>query len=210
MAVPLPAVPGVAKVTFLGSFQGVAVNHVMHVRFGTDFMSITQANTLATGMRNAFSTNFSPLINGGVAYATVNAQDLTGDTGVTGTNATGITGTHGGTVLPANVAQCISWQHGRHYRGGHPRTYFTGLVSTDMLNPNTFSSAAVSAWQSAGSAFLAAVNAITGVGPGACTLSVVHYRKNGALLTSPLVDAITGCVVDSRIDTQRRRLGRDR
>ena len=66
-----------------------------------------------------------------------------------------------------------------------------------------------SSWVTSALAMRTAINGVT-TSAGNARMSCVHYYRNKAILPVPLVSEITGAVVDSRVDSQRRRLGRDR
>jgi hypothetical protein len=193
-----------------GTFGGANWANVHHITFGTDFLTAAAASALATGFRNAWNAQIYARLHSSVTLQSVTVQDLGSDLGAIGVNSTPASGIQSGTANAANVALCVSWQHGRHYRGGHPRTYYPGTITTDMTNPTTWAATTLSSWQTTINAYLAAINALSGSGYGPVALSVVHYKMHGSVLADPLVDPITGASIDSRIDSQRRRLGKDR
>lgn len=116
---------------------------------------------------------------------------------------------HGGSSAPANVACCVSWHEFISYRGGHPRTYLAGIPQSIIASPQLLSPAGASGLQTDMNAFLSSVNA--GVPPGATNsgqLVVVHYSLNKVVQTPPLVRPILSATVNTRLDSQRRRLGK--
>jgi hypothetical protein len=204
-------VAGVARVSVVGTSAGVNIVNVFHVASVSGSWSQLDVNALATGMRAAFVNRFLSSLSTSYLLNTVTATDLSSINGRTGT-ATGSTpGTGGtGTSVPNSLAVVVSWQIARHYRGGHPRTYLGALATAILLNQTTFTSTFVSSLQTNANSFLNDVPQI--VLPSGTTgfLVAVHRRLNGALLTPPQTSAITGAAVDNRLDTQRRRLGKDR
>lgn len=206
----LPFVPGVAKIIVKQTLSLGNVYNILHADggAGTGWTS-TELNALASAVRGAWVTNVLPLVTQNLLLNEVTAIDLASDTGATGI----ATGTNAGTKItaaqPANCAVCWSWQIARRYRGGHPRTYIAGLVSDQVSNVSSITSAAQSAHQSAAAAVRTAVNGVT-TSAGTAKLATVHYYKDKTLLATPLVSQITGVSVDTRIDSQRRRLGKDR
>jgi hypothetical protein len=116
------------------------------------------------------------------------------------------------TDLSVNTALCVSWQVAAHYRGGHPRTYFCGLKQNDTVDVQSWTPSTISAWQSAANAFHATVNtfnygAIQGVRLGTVSF-VLRNQWRSPTVFRDFVNG--GAVVDSRIDSMRRRLGPDR
>jgi hypothetical protein len=121
------------------------------------------------------------------------------------------TGTAAGTRLPANVALCVSWLVQQHYRGGHPRTYFTGMMYSACDDMTTWTSATVADWHDRANNFHGAVNGGFSDMPG-LFLGTVSFVLRNEWRTPPVFrDYVRdGARVDTRIDSQRRRLGRDR
>lgn len=206
----LPFVPGVAKLTVVQNLAGVSVYNVLHAVGGNGAgYTVSELNTLASGLRTAWVTNVIPLQSGSVTLTDVIADDLSNDLGGRGLATGSNTGTASGTTLPANCATCWSWKITNRYRGGHPRTYIAGLTTTGITNANTLTTTHQTAHATAAAAVRTAVNAIATTG-GTWILGCVSYYKDNALRPDPIFRAYTGVSVDSRIDSQRRRLGRDR
>lgn len=207
----LVPVPGTVRVVFKGTYDGAPTANVMHLHNGTG-LPYTQptVDAIATGMRAAYATAFLPLINSRFTLTEVNALDLSNNTGVVGVSTGSSIGSGGSQsqALPASISLCVSWKTTTHYRGGHGRTYFAGHLMTDQLNSTTWSAATITAWSAAAANFKTAVGTIA-VTPSVQLVILSRYHDKVARVT-PLVLPVVGATVDSRIDTQRRRLGRDR
>lgn len=124
----------------------------------------------------------------------------------------GTTGDIGGLLTPAQVAACISWPLAFHYRGGHPRTYLAGLPASAYGSNTTWDVDWRNDAETAARSFHMAVETLGPIG-GMETIEhgVVSFVLDGAWRTPPVFRRIqTDAHVDSRIDTQRRRLGADR
>jgi hypothetical protein len=206
----LPLVPGVAKITYHGKVGARPIDNIMHVAFGTDFLSAAQCLAIADGMATKFLSRFGPRLSNDYALSATDCLDLGDELGNIATSAVTGAGTRGIPSLPLNVANCLTWHIGRHYRGGHPRSYFGPLTQADQADQTSWSAATTSGWIAAGNGFIADVAALFTAVPGPLELVCVHYRKGNAPLAVPTFDAITSCACDSRIDSQRRRLGKDR
>lgn len=124
----------------------------------------------------------------------------------------GRAGTASGTPLPANVALCVSWQVAQHYRGGHPRTYVTGQTSNATTDSTTWTPAHIADIHAAANNFHADMNTASAGAIGDVHLGTVSFVLRNEWRAPPVFrDYIPGgAVVDSRIDTMRRRLGADR
>jgi hypothetical protein len=121
------------------------------------------------------------------------------------------TGSMSGSVLPAQVATGISWQVQAAYKGGHPRTYLPPPAQTALLDPRLFNSSFCNSVASAANAFHGNVNAMSHGELDQLHLGTVSFVHQKAWRTPPVFrDFVPGnAAVDQRVDTQRRRLGRD-
>lgn len=204
----LPPVPGCSKYIVKGTFGGHPVANIFHLNGappgGFDTAGLT---SVATVLQNSYKTRFMPFLSNGYTLLETDAIDIGTALGV----AVTVPGTgNGGDIssgnLSNNVAACLSWHIARHYRGGHPRTYFGGL-KMDVLNGTTqFTSAFTTSMSAAAAGFISDIAAITS--PAAPKLSCVHYPTAKSAWTVPVVDEITSGVMNARVDTQRRRLGK--
>lgn len=198
-------------------FRGIAITqpivNVMHVLNGggppgTPYTQ-SQIDQLVTSMASLWVGNLVPLASSQYVSVDCSATDLSSDLGVSGITAMTGSGSGSGTTMPNNAALCISWKIPRHYRGGHPRTYMGPVAATSIANGTSFLGTFLTTANNGATAFRTAVNALV-LGGSTQRLVCVHRIQNGVQLPEPIVDVITGNTVDSRIDTQRRRLGRDR
>jgi len=209
---PLKPVAGVAKVAFNGTLGNVNVANVMHVGAELDNTAWSQAqmDALATGMRGLYVTHFCPLITSNYSLLEVVATDLSTNEGLSSTMGGTTAGSQAGSVTPANVAVGITWKQRRRFRGGHFRTYLPPPgTATYYSTSNTWSAAAVTAYTAAALAFRTGVASLN-PGARACQLVAVSRVQDDQWLDPPFVYAITSQGVDTRMDSQRRRLGKDR
>lgn len=211
---PLQPVPSVARVVVNGVFSssgGPWVN-IFHVRREPVAGSLTQGevDAIAAGVRGAWLNNFIPLCSSAMTLGNVVATDITDQFGLVGTSSGNNAGAIAtGTMMPPSVAIGISWTQAQHYRGGHPRSYIPGLNSGQLnaSGSNLLSAAQQANFLAGALAFRTAVNAIA-IGT-AARLVLVRRIANKVVLVNPIVSNITGATVDRRVDTQRRRLGKD-
>lgn len=211
----MPALPDVAQVlriTLSGDNEGSEWLNVFHVSYASTPMTPSDLITVLNDFEIAYKNRFLPLLSVGLRLTAGKAVDLTSSTApVAEESFTDSGSVTTGTSLPASAAAGISWVISRRYRGGHPRTYIPGLTSADLQSgtTNTLAATFQGNLQSAAGSFLADIEAI-GVGGRTYVPVCVHYFRHGALLTPPLVDNITGAAVHPRMDSQRRRLGKER
>jgi hypothetical protein len=206
----LKPVSQVARIVVEGKWGNQNTVNVYHWQKVTPVSPFTQAeiDSVASSFRGGYVANFIPLQVPAFVLGACVAVDLSSDTGVMGVVTTTTAGAAAGTSNPANVALVVSWEINRRYRGGHPRSYMPGTATANVSGTNSWVAGTLTAWSTAGDAFLASMNAMT---PGAGTtgrMVAVHRYRDKVELTSPLVSGITGSHVDTRIDSQRRRLGK--
>jgi hypothetical protein len=158
---------------------------------------------------DSYNSQLMPLISPAITGTTVTVQDLTSDTGNTVVVQSAHQGAQIGTDISIGSAAVISWSIPRHYRGGHPRSYIPGLT-TACLSGNALINAGFAGQLIAfGNYLLNAVSSATYDRTQTVSLCAVHRIQNKVVLADPLVDEITGCAVHARIDSQRRRLGKE-
>lgn len=202
------------KLVYNLSFGSAPWNNVMWLYLtGSGTITTSDLNDLADACSTAYADNFLPLLRTGIALESTQVVLYDAGDAFEGIAGPGGTASHsGGAYLPASVAACISWQIAPVYRGGHARTYLCG-ISTDQVNDeSSFTGSFISALSSAAGQFHDDLESITGVGSGISTVEhgIVSFVRNKEWRTPPVFYRINAASVDSRVDTQRRRLGADR
>lgn len=202
------------KLVYHGSYGSTTWNNVMWLYLtGSGEITVPNLNDLAAACSGAYIDNFGPYLSSALSLDDTQVVLYAGGGDVfEGHAVSGGSGSATGGDLPANVAMCITWQIAPHYRGGHPRTYLAGMVDGHQLDATTWQGASVSALSSAAAAFHTDLEAISGVGSGITDVEhgVASFVRDGAWRTPPVFYRIVTGFVDTRIDTQRRRLGPDR
>ena len=207
-AVILPPVPNVARFAVQGTNQGTKWVNIFHSKYTVQPQDAVTLNAICQAVHTAYLNAFTTLWNSTCILNTVDGQDLASRTAATGTYSLAHPGT--GTTIPmaCQVALTLSWSITDRYRGGHPRTYLPGIDGTFVTNGRLLTTAGHTAYLNAAAAFLTNMNAIT-AGGSTWKMCCVRYFSQHQLLANPLVREITGQSVHGRIDTQRRRLGKE-
>jgi len=166
---------------------------------------------LVTNIKPLWSALWKTSVITGATWELLTATDLTSETAPQIIdNITGETGSGGsGAAVPQSAAACITWKIPRHYRGGHPRTYIGPLPTTAINNPTSLTTTYTDGLQTRANTFLAGVNSIV-LGTATARLVCLHRYKDKVELDPPTTTLIDTAYCDSRIDSQRRRLGKDR
>jgi len=207
---PLPDPPvGVGRIALSGSYGTTRWTNVFWVR-AEDIASVNFADWRA--FLDDFGAAFGLAFND-VWHTDVVFDETDGTIWKTGFQlhsrlSPSVSGTFvGATSAPANVAAVVSWDIARSYRGGHPRTYLGGVAAAALQDENSFTGTYLTTLSDDAAEFLAAVNALASVG-GPWHLGTLSRIRNHVAIDPPIFEEYLGAFVDSRCDTQRRRLGR--
>lgn len=219
----LPDVPNVLRVDWLWAVGGDLTVTTKHEFLYTGTAPNSAACVTLAADIYALQAAFSPLYGTDVDLLGTKVTDLSSHTGGVGEHAQTTEGGRSGVTLAASSCALVNYVIGRRYRGGKPRSYFPFFTADDVLNPQTWDSAAPSELDSQLAAYFAGV---IGLSAGGCTItehvSVSYYsgftaRENMGtgrwknvpnVRAVPVVDTILSYAASSRIGNQRRRNGR--
>lgn len=214
---PLPVVPNVIKIILSSSRADSPVENILHMAYTG---SVPDSPTLETWLTSDFVSPWETLIiaEGGtdLVNVSVEAIDLSSDTGGSAFVANTASGTRTGDVAPASACVVSSWEIDRRYRGGHPRTYWPfGTAGTyEAGSAKLWDSGFIADVQTKLETFVAGFQGTTTSGTTFTTLVNVSYVDKNLnpvkpyRRTTPQVDAITSLIARQRICSQRRRLGK--
>lgn len=199
------------RVSVQGTIGSVNWANVFHCQL-TSSGSVAQADldSWTTSFGNAYKTAFATRQATGLNYGLCKTVLFTPGGGelISSAVMTGA-GTSAGTILPdSSSCKVISWFSTVYWRGGKPRTYIGGMVTSDTNGPNLVSAAEITALQAAAATFRTAINALAPASITSTALGFVSFRSGNALRPAPLFFAFTGAKVHPRLGTQRRRLGK--
>lgn len=212
---PLPDAAQIIQFVMGGTHNGYPWLNVGYLQYTGIAPTVADLNSIGTAIGNAWNTNIAPLCHANVTMQSVNLTDLT-NRGAAISAVTGLNhpGTRAGTDVPNQVAAVISWKINHRYRGGHPRSYWPAGVQADITSGRSWASAFQTAATAAAGAFRTALNAIT---YGSSTVRMVsmnfytHDPTTGKpiYVGTPVPYTIQSALCHGRVDTQRRRLGKE-
>jgi len=209
---PKPAVSEVIRCAVKTNRLGKDQINVFYVKgtFPGDFGAFTQANldAVSAGVFTAFHDQLLVQLTTDTNLVECLAVDLSSVTGLTSLHTGSGAGGLGGTAMPSNVALCVSWKEALHYRGGHPRSYMGGVSATFLADVRHVTTSFAGIMQTAANNFRTAVNAIASPGVTSFALVGVHYTLGKVPRVPPLVTPVLTASVNTRLDSQRRRLGK--
>lgn len=157
---------------------------------------------LAGTLVNWFDTQLQPLVSDHTSLVNVKCRDMTTDSGlgIEFTTDLPLTGTGGG-PLPGNVTLAVKWTSGligRNFRG---RTYLIGLPSGAITtNQNACNAASLAEFVDA------FTELITDITDGDRTFVVASFYHALAPRVEAVLTPIIACTINSKLDSQRRRL----
>lgn len=218
---PLPSVPDVLRINVdwtLGLDLNAQVR--LHASYTGTAPNDAACTTIASDLLTQANTDWLPLQSTAVSLDSFTVTDLSSPTGGTGVFTFSNPGTRSGSQLPADAAVLWNLHIARRYRGGKPRGYFPFGVGGDLTNPQEWSSAAVTAFETGLQNWLTYLSSLTVSGTSITGLVNVSYyhlftvvtnpttgraRNVPTLRSSPLVDPVTANGVNAHVASQRRR-----
>jgi hypothetical protein len=191
-----------------GTNQGQKWVNIFHSKYSVQPQDAATVNSICQAVHTAYLNAFTTLWSSSTILNTVDGQDLASRTAATGTFSLAHPGVQTTVPMALQVALCLSWSISDRYRGGHPRTYLPGIDGTFVTGGRLLTTAGHTAYLNAAAGFLTNMNAMT-AGGSSWKMCCVRYFSQHQLLANPLVREISGQSVHGRIDTQRRRLGKE-
>lgn len=204
----LPDVPSVVRFRLMGFTYSSPWVNIFHMRYTGSAPTSAELDTVIASVITDWETFLMPLFHTSASLNVTDATDLTATDAAVGSVASAHTGTRAGTPLPVNAAIVLSYHTSSRWRGGHFRNYLAAGVTADLANGKTLQSTPLTAFNSAAAGW---ANALAAKSVGGRTWSQVgvRYRDQKVALTTPLILPITSASVHDRLDSQRRRLGKE-
>jgi hypothetical protein len=212
---PLPDAAQIVLATMKGTHNDWGWQNKLYLQYTGTAPAVADLQSVGTSIGNAWNTNIAPMCHANVTMAAVDLVDLT-NRAASIASVTGLAhpGTRAGTDPPNSVAAVVSWKINHRYRGGHGRTYFPAGVQADYTNGRLWTTAFTTAMNNAATAFRTALNAITVSGQ-TYRLVIMNFITHDPVtkvqhyVIPPVPYTVQGNVVHGRVDTQRRRLGKE-
>lgn len=207
---PRPAPPvDTARVAISGVVGSTVWTNVFHLQFTTDgTRTAADLKTITDGMVAAYFARFKARQSAACVLNDAKAVWITAvGNEIAYESSYNDAGTNGGAQAIVSAAPVINWSISAYYRGGHPRTYMPGLVTSDVTNNNALSPTAVGLWATAASSFLTDVNALVGTHILTTKLGEVSYQSGGVWRVPPIFRPFNSASLRTLLGTQRRRIG---
>jgi len=212
---PLPTVPSVVKVRYIGLYQGVAWINVFHLGYTGSAPSPANMQAVATAAGTAWNTAIAPLVVSACQLQSTEVTDLSTRDTVPQLVTTAHSGTDAQTgSLSANSVACvISAAPSKRYRGGHPRTYVAGVHMAHISSGHLWDPTWLATARTGATAWFNALSAITAGGSTYAPVCVSYFTHDTNHLpiykVPPDVYPILSMTVHGRVDSMRTRLGKE-
>lgn len=180
--------------------NGIPVNNVFNIDAG-HAVTLTDLQNVAGILATWWDTTAYLYFHTSLVFSEIVVTDISVANGqqVTVVTVTHPAGVQGGAAAGANVALCTTWRTshiGRSFRG---RTYWGGLPQSYLQDAQTFTSAALTNMSAV------AADLRTSLQTAGYILSVLSKYANLVQRIAGLLTQITSIVLDSKVDSQRRR-----
>ena len=205
----LPDAAGAIKIIISGNTNNQPWVNTLHYGGMSGIPTTADLDALAASVSSAWATNIAPILPNNVTKTGVQAIDIARRDGATGYSTAQDSGVlTSSAVLPVNVAVCVSEHVQYRWRGGHPRFYLPPPAYSSIQNGNQLTEVALGNANTAVNGFFTQLNTVT-VASASPKISCVRFYNENALLAVPMVLPVTRFTVKQRLDSQRRRLGKE-
>lgn len=177
---------------------------------GSTEVTTSALNTLAAFLGNAYGTNVINKMADAVHLDHCHISFYGADLDLIEGDAT--LALSGSVAPPSNSAQValgITWRIAIGYRGGHPRTYVPGVPISAQLNERSVTSIFASSLAAGANTFHTNWEGYTADEIPSLQHGAMSFIRAKEWRTPPVFVRINGATVDTRLDTQRRRVGAD-
>lgn len=211
---PRPPLADTAKceATFVGP-DSVSATNIWYVKGSTDISGLTALGDIAALIQTGLGTTGNTIVglmNSHWSLTGIRVIDNSGETENVSVLDLSVAGHVANTVMSPQVCIVTSWQIAAHYRGGHPRSYWAGIDSSnvDTTGGKNIASAGRAGYEAAGDTLMTTINSGSGTGS-PYSMGTISYFSGGTERGTPLFRPYLAAVVGTRLCTQRRRLGKE-
>lgn len=203
---PIP--PDHCKVAIGGTLFDHLWTQVFYLHFVHGTVTINDLQSIADEIASLWNTNVAPDMS---SDCTLTSVTLTYVPSVGNELVFEGSYTHAGTVAGTTIADAsacyvVQWKIGAYYRGGHPRSYNPGVVSSVVTNGSLVSSGTRASLAGRWNTLRNALNAFTTTNISSITMGTLSFQSANAWRVTPLFRAFTDVAVAPILGSQRRRI----
>jgi len=197
---PFIPTPNGVEVTFKGVQNGIPIVNIFHVD-NDDVPTESDLEAIGELFDDWLVTNWLPILHESYLLPQIVVKDISVENGIEFTKnfTPPYQGTGTNDPMAANAAMVVSWrtaQTGRSFRG---RTYIGGLDNGVLANAQNVTTTFAS---DAADLIVTLLDALTATGR---RLAVLSKYANGVARVTGLLTEIISIIIDTKIDSQRRR-----
>lgn len=194
-------VPNAARFELVYTHNGIKCENVFHLESAITTWTESDLTDSAANFKNWWDVNIKPIVHSTTSLDKIIGTSLNTQISPKIEYVAGlpIDGTGTGNPMPGNVTVAVKWTTGNRGRSARGRSYHVGLMEaqcTGNLIDESFYTTLLSAYQS-----LTPI-----VNNSAKTLRVVSLWHNKVKREQGATYVISGCSIETTLDTQRRRL----
>lgn len=203
-----PVPPLHAKVELKGTIFGHATRNICYLAVAGSGIGNADMNAIASGLRTAWDARFKAVQTADASIVEIKITYIpaVGEE-IVGLNTTAVTGTLAGTtVTDAAASYLVNWNVNRYYRGGKPRWYIPGVLSTAVSAGSSVDSTRRTALTTGANGFINDVNALTSTNVTSVTLGTLSFQHDKAWRATPVFWQFMTGSAGLYLVTQRRRI----
>lgn len=203
-----PPPPGTARVAISGTCQGHAWTQVFYLQLTGSAITVNDLQTLANDIEGFYSTNLAASMPSVWALTDIKIVYIpSAGSEVVYEGTYSLVGTNAGTIVD-NAASClvIRWAISAYYRGGHPRTYMPGVMTSLVTNGSNIDPTNGSAFATKYNAIRNGINATTTTNITAVVMGTVSFQSGNAWRVTPVFRPFTSVSYNPKLGSQRRRI----
>lgn len=211
---PRPPAPGIIKIELMHAMAGQPAVNVLHALWAGPEPTEGSLSDAAFAVRESWETRLVPALASAYQFRGARLTDLTSDSGAQSEHDALLEGEDVRPLTDAARAMCITMRTSLRTRSGRGRLFMPGLVDAKCANARHWLDDAVQDTVVRMEQFRAEIDQPV-LGPIGLTLGVLSYFSGvdpvtGApiLRGQPLFTPMTRWTADTRLDHQRRRVGK--
>ena len=203
---PIP--PGFAKVVLSGTLYNHRWVNVFYLQITTGgVVTVNDLQTVANGIASSWNTRIRPSLDNVCVLTGVQiiyVPSVGNEVVFQGTYT--YTGAGNDHVSDAGAAYVIDWTISAAYRGGHPRSYWPGVINAYVTNGSDITAAGLTALNTAATNFRNDINVLTATNITAVVMGTLSFASGKVWRGTPIFRAYNSNKVRNKLGSQRRRI----
>lgn len=204
---PRPPAPGIIRIELLHEMNSQPCQNVLHGSYGGGVIDEGTLSDSAAAVLSSWEERMVVTLASAYKFLGVRLTDLSSESGAQTVQEADLEGGNPAVLTDAARALCVTMRTPLRTRSGRGRVYIPGISDASVANARHFDDGAVEGVVVHMEQFRGDIG-VAVLGPIGMDLGVLSYFSGGALREAPLFTPMTRFTADSRIDHQRRRVGK--